>query len=122
MIAKKFRFHGYGSLKFVYSHGKTARAQFLSLKYATNPRRQDSRLAVVVSKKISKKAPERNRIRRRLYEAARLTWPVLTPGTDMVITVFDSRVGTMPSGELVRLVNQLFAQTKSENSKSQNSN
>lgn len=110
MIAKKFRFHGYGSLKFVYSKGKTTRARYLSLKYIANTRRKQSRLAVVVSKKITKKAPERNKIRRRLYEAMRLRWPDIKPGYDLVITVFDERIGTIESAELSRLVDELMAQ------------
>ena len=112
MIAKKFRFHGYGSLKFAYSKGRSSRAQFLSLKYIANERRKDSRLAVVVSKKISKKAPVRNRIRRRLYEAVRLQWADIAPGTDMVISVFDERVGTLPAAELTKLVDDLLRPTK----------
>jgi len=108
MIAKRFRFHGYGSLKFVYGKGKTVRTRFLSLKYIANTRREDSRLAVVVSKKISKRAPERNRIRRRVYEAARSQWPEIVPGTDMVITVFDERVGTIPADELLTSISELI--------------
>ena len=109
MIAKKFRFHGYGSLKFVYSKGRTARARYLSLKTVENARRKDSRLAIVVSKKISKRAPERNRIRRRLYEAVRLRWPDMKPSHDIVITVFDDRVGKISAQELNRLVNELLS-------------
>ena len=112
MIAKRFRFHGYGSLKFVYGKGKTVRARFLSMKFVANTRRQESRLAVVVSKKISKRAPERNRIRRRVYEAFRAHWEEILPGTDMVITVFDERVRTLPSSELQGSVRELLISAK----------
>ena len=112
MIAKKFRFHGYGSLKFVYSKGRTARAKFLSLKTVENTRRQESRLAIVVSKKITKKAPQRNRIRRRLYETVRHEWPNVKPGHDMVITVFDERTATISSEELKRSVKELLVNAK----------
>ncbi len=108
MLAKVFRFHGYGSLKFVYSKGSTVRARFLSMKYIANSRREQSRIAVVVSKKITKKAPERNRMRRRLYEAVRHEWPAIIPGYDLVITVFDERIGTIPSEELTSLVHDLL--------------
>ena len=111
MLAKKYRFHGYGSLKFVYSRGKTARTKFLSLKYIGNNRRQDSRLAVVVSKKITKKAPARNRMRRRIYEAVRLQWPLIKPGYDLVITVFDERIATLPANDLQGLVRELLIQS-----------
>lgn len=112
MIAKQFRFHGYGSLKFVYSKGNTVRARFVSMKFVQNTRREQSRLAVVVSKKISKRAPERNRIRRRLYEAVRQQWAMVEPGYDMVITVFDERIGTIPTAELTQVVTELLQQAK----------
>lgn len=108
MLAKQFRFHGYGSLKFLYNKGKVVRARFCSLKYISNPRREDSRLAVVVAKKVSKKAPIRNRIRRRLYEAVRLHWPMLKPGQDMIITVFDENLANISSTELNKIVVELL--------------
>ncbi len=110
MLARIFRFHGYGSLKFAYQKGKSARSQLMSLKYLPNPRRKESRLAVVVSKKVTKKAPERNRIRRRVYEVARSEWPSLRHPHDMVITVFDDRICRIPSAEVTELVRDLFRQ------------
>lgn len=112
MLGAKYRFHGYGSLKFVYSKGRTVRTRFLSLKYCPNTRREDSRLAVVVSKKVTKKAPVRNRMRRRLYEAVRQQWPMIKPSHDLVITVFDERVATIPSEEIQALVKELLVQAK----------
>ncbi len=110
MLAKIFRFHGYGSLKFVYQKGKSARSRLISLKYLPNTRRTQSRLAVVVSKKVTKKAPVRNRIRRRVYEAARLEWSKLQHPQDMVITVFDDRISNLPTAEVSQLVQDLFRQ------------
>lgn len=109
MLSKKFRFHGYGSLKFVYSKGKTVRSQFLSLKYTKNSRRQDSRLAVVVSKKVTKKAPQRNRMRRRVFEATRQQWSLIEPGNDLVITIFDERIATIPVNELNASITELLS-------------
>jgi ribonuclease P protein component len=112
MIAKKFRFHGYGSLRFVYTKGQTVRTRFLSLKFHENTRRSESRLAVVVAKKVTKKAPDRNRIRRRLYELMRSNWVQIKSPHDMVITVFDERVATLPAGELNKMVQDLLKQAK----------
>ncbi len=92
MIAFKHRFHGHGSLRFVYQNGKTIRGQLFSIKYATNKRRADYRVAVVVSKKISKSAVKRNRMRRRLYEAFRKDAPSIHAPYDIVITVFSDQV------------------------------
>ena len=110
MIAKKFRFHGYGALRFVYTKGKTVRVRFLSLKFHENKRRDQCRVAVVVAKKVAKKAPDRNRIRRRLYEAVRQELPGINDSNDMVITVFDERVGSIPAEELTILVKDLLKQ------------
>lgn len=81
----------------------------MALKYASS-NKQDYRLAVVVSKKVSKSAVTRNRIRRRIYERVRLAhkqastkWPY-----DMVITVFDDRLATLPSEVLTTNINRLL--------------
>lgn len=112
MIAKLYRFHGYNALKFVYSKGKTARSRGVSLRFSPNSRRTESRLAVVVSKKVAKKAPVRNRIRRRLYETTRLRWAMIEPGYDLVLTVFDQEAATMPIEKLDKIVNDLLNQAK----------
>ena len=48
MLAYKNRFHGHGSLRYVYSNGSSVRTQKITVKFAKNPRRKDSRFAVVV--------------------------------------------------------------------------
>ena len=104
MISRRHRFHGHGSLRYVYQHGQTVRGPLISLKYAENKRRSSYRLAVVVSKKVHKSAVRRNRIRRRLFEAFRLEEEHLTTPYDMVVTVFHDQVADMPSSELRRMV------------------
>lgn len=103
MISKSHRFHGYGSLRYVYQNGKTIRGPLTALKFAANDRRSSYRLAVVVSKKISKSAVMRNRIRRRLYEAFRRHM-VADQAFDIVVTVFHEQIATIPADELDRLV------------------
>lgn len=110
MIAKKNRFHGYSALRFVYAKGKTVRSRRVSLRYGRNMRRSESRVAIVVSKKVTKKAPERNRIRRRLYEAVRLRWSMIEPGYDLVITAFDQQLATVPAEKIQSLVDNLLEQ------------
>lgn len=112
MIAKKYRFHGYGSLKFLYTKGRSVRGRYCSLKYIGNPRRDDSRLAVVVGRKVSKKAPVRNRIRRRVYEVMRTHWSMLKPAHDMIITVFDERMATMPHDELNKTIAEMLSKAE----------
>lgn len=100
MLSAKNRFHGHGSLRFVYSRGKVIRTKYLVCKYTQNDRRKTPRIAVVVSKKVIKSAVKRNRIRRRLYEAIRLELPFITPKTDLVYIVISSEVLVQPYDEL----------------------
>lgn len=104
MIEKIHRFQGRGSLRFVYQRGQTVRGQFSSLKYSVNRRRQTWRLAVVVSRKVSKSAVVRNRIRRRLYEAVRqMLLPEPLP-YDLVITVYSDSLADIEWPELEQAV------------------
>lgn len=109
MIARTHRFHGHGSLRFVYQHGSTVRDSLCALKYLSNPKRHNYRLAVVVSKKTAKSAVVRNRIRRRLFEQFRQRVPA-NQNYDMVVTVYSDRLATMPAEELDRIVGKLLDQ------------
>jgi ribonuclease P protein component len=104
MIPGTNRFHGHNSLNYVYRHGKTVRGPLFALKYAPNRNRQTYRLAVVVSKKISKAAVDRNRIRRRIYEVVRHQAGGISQPYDMVITVFSDVLIALPADELDRAV------------------
>lgn len=117
MISRAHRFHGYGSLRYVYQNGKTVRGPLMALKFVPNARRDTYRLAVVVSKKVNKSAVARNRMRRRLYEAVRRQQAQLTVPHDMVLTVFHEQVATMPADELERMVQAQLRQAGIINSK-----
>jgi len=104
MIAQKHRFHGYGSLNYLYRNGQTVRGPICSLKYINNPKRKTYRLAVVVSKKVSKSAVLRNRIRRRIYESVRLIEDKINQPYDLVITVFHDQLAEMDIAELRRVI------------------
>ncbi len=67
----------------------------MALKYVRNPRRKTYRVAVVVSRKVSKSAVVRNRIRRRIYETVRVQSPHITQAYDMVFTVFSDQLAAM---------------------------
>lgn len=103
MISKKYRFHGYGSLKYVYKHGRTVRGPMTTLKFTPNKKRTDYRLAIVVSKKVHKSAVTRNRIRRRLYEAFRHHADEIG-AFDMVLTVYHEQIANIPAADLDKIV------------------
>ena len=109
MIGRRFRFHGYGSLRFVYRRGNTARGPWFAVKSTDNPRRDEYRAAVVVSRKVHKSAVVRNRIRRRLYELMRELAPKLKGAPDIVITVFHDSVA---EEDQARLKSQLKKQLR----------
>lgn len=112
MISRKNRFHGRGGLRRLQSSSKSVRGGTMALKYAPNERRREYRLAVVVSRKVSKSAVVRNRIRRRLYEHVRILSSNFTPAHDLVLVVYDEKVATMPPARLQTEVDKLFAKAR----------
>ncbi len=112
MISHKYRFHGHGSLKYLYRNGKTVRTRLLALRYVPNRQRVHNRLAIVVGKKVIKSAVKRNRIRRRLYEAFRREWDRTVPGYDIVCTVFVPDFVVMPAAEVDKAIVELLRQAE----------
>jgi ribonuclease P protein component len=108
MLTFPHRFHGHGSLRYVYKNGQAIRSHLITIKYTKNPHRKHSRFAVIVSKKVHKSAVGRNRIRRRLYEIIRQQLPSMASPHDVAVMVFSSEVLTLPQSELEELVQQLF--------------
>ncbi|OGL22514.1 ribonuclease P protein component [Candidatus Saccharibacteria bacterium RIFCSPHIGHO2_01_FULL_45_15] len=109
MLAFKYRFHGHNSLRFVYKNGQAERTRLITLKSITNPHRKESRVAVVISKKVLKSAVGRNRVRRRLYELIRVRLERFDQPTDLVFLVFSAEVRTMSAEDLELLVDQLLS-------------
>ena len=110
MLSISHRFHGHGSLRYVYKNGQAIRSHLITIKYVDNPRRKHSRFAVVVSKKVHKSAVGRNRIRRRVYEVVRLELPKFKSSHDVAILVFSSELISLPAVELRETLQQLFEQ------------
>jgi ribonuclease P protein component len=108
MLGRSHRFHGYGSLKAVYQRGRNLRGPALNLRVAQRNPAKPYRVAVVVSRKVSKSAVVRNRIRRRIYEIVRHTDAVIAPGTDLVFTVYSDQVATIEIAKLQAQVADLL--------------
>lgn len=113
MISRQHRFHGRGSLNYAYKQGRTVRGESISLRLVPS-RQPDYRLAVVVSRKVSKSAVVRNKIRRRIYEVIRIEkkeankpWPY-----DMIISVFDDRIATATSEEVRGIIVNLLQKAR----------
>jgi ribonuclease P protein component len=82
----------------VYKKGVYGGAGVLSVK-AAKTSKPNSRVVVIVAKKISKKAVIRNRIRRRVVEFLRTRWGTVTPGYDIVITAHQD-ISALPATDL----------------------
>lgn len=86
MLTVKYRLRTTRDINRVYSKGRYAAVDAVVVKAISN-NLSYSRLVVVVSKKVSKKAVIRNRIRRHIVEYVRMQWETVTPGYDIVVTV-----------------------------------
>ena len=107
MLAKKYRFHSRGGVRYTYQNGKTIRGSKISLVFADNSRNRQ-RFAVVVSKKVLKSAVGRNRIRRRVYEAIRLESVKIEKPVDCIFVVFTKDILDMDFMELRNTVRVLL--------------
>ena len=83
----------------------------LRVRHIVNRRRRHYRLAIIVSKKVNKKAVIRNRIRRRLYEFFRHQLGDLQQ-VDLAIIVYSDNLATMPATELAQICQPIVAQIK----------
>lgn len=77
MLNKKNRISNRGVIKNLFESGKFYKDRFLIFKYEKAVADCPSQFAVIVSKKVCKKAVKRNRLRRQIYEALRLHLPLL---------------------------------------------
>lgn len=111
MLSKKYRFHSRGGVRYVYQHGKTVRKPQMSLVFVENTK-GFTRIAVVVSKKVAKSAVERNRIRRRIYEALRKNLEYIPERKDYIFVVFSKAIKDMPFSELEKLLGELVQSSK----------
>ena len=107
MLGRLHRFHGRTTLAAVYRRSETVRGQQLSLKYA---RHSDGpyRVAVVVSRKVSKSAVVRNRIRRRVYEIVRQKGDQIPAGTELLFTAFSDQLAEIEPAKLQAMVTGLL--------------
>ncbi len=83
----------------------------MSLVFCDNTR-GFTRVAVVVSKKVEKLAVDRNRIRRRVYEAVRLNFDGVPKKRDYIFVIYAKDVKKMPFGELEKEIGRLVEESK----------
>lgn len=86
MLRSEFRLKKSRDISRVFKRGSFGAAKELSVKAASN-NLPNSRVVVVVSKKVSKKAVVRNKIRRRVSGVLEADWKTVETGYDIVVTV-----------------------------------
>ena len=97
MSYRRRRFRGKHTPRSVLKTGQRARGKGLSLSFRSADKH---RLAVIVSKKVSKKAVVRNRIRRRVYAELETIINTTQTPQELVVTIYDLEFATMPVSEL----------------------
>lgn len=112
MIGRTHRFHGRNSIQKLYSRARSARAGQFCLRFDKTTRPDGYRAAVVVSKKVSKSAVVRNRIRRRVYENVRILSTNFNGPYDFAILVYDENVATIEADELTAVLHKLFTRAQ----------
>lgn len=112
MLTKRNRFHGHQSVRRIYKQGRSQRNSLGSLHAYSDPKHQETHVAVVISKKVAKSAVVRNRIRRRIYEVIRAHLTELQQPAQLVFTVYQVEAATIPAEELAQSLKDLLKQTK----------
>ncbi|MDB5168799.1 MAG: hypothetical protein JWO41_155 [Candidatus Saccharibacteria bacterium] len=107
MLARLHRFHGPNTLTVLYRRGQTVRSQHLTLKYSVRGN-APYRVAVVVSKKVSKSAVVRNRIRRRIFEQVREQASLIPAGADLLFSVFSDQLAAADPAAIQKSVAQVL--------------
>ena len=113
MLPSQNRFHRRNHVNRVHKQGTSVRGKDISLKYRYNDKSPSKRIAVVVSKKVSKSAVTRNRIRRRVFEIIRGEMDTLDDGFEGVFAVFRDSTASMPHDELKKHIRDLLGKVKS---------
>jgi len=112
MIPFKNRFHGHNSLRYVYKNGNAIRSRLFTIKATSNKHRKESRVAVVISKKVLKSAVKRNKVRRRLYELIRYQLPNLNGVYDIVVIISSGEILSITHIDLSEQLLQIFRQAE----------
>jgi ribonuclease P protein component len=110
MLAKKNRLTKKKDFENVFKRGRSFKQDFLIFKIIENKLGQ-SRFSFIVSKKISKKAFLRNRVKRRISESVRLKIEKLRKGIDGILIALP-KVEEKKFLEIDETIEKLFKKAK----------
>lgn len=104
MLARQNRLKRARDISRVFRSGRFGQSELILVKAAVN-HLPDSRVVVVVSKKVDKRAVVRNRNRRRVIGELESRWQTVRPGYDIVITV-RADLGKVTAADLKKQLGQ----------------
>ncbi len=110
MLARKHRIKKKKEIENIFKKGRSFRQDFLILKIIKNDL-GSCRFAFIVSKKISKKAVERNKVKRSLRAAAGPKIKFLKQGFDVLFIALPA-IKEKKFKEIEEAVNELFKKAK----------
>lgn len=110
MLPKNYRLRLKNDFDRLFKEGKFAGQAFLTLGFAKN-KLVNSRFAVIVGKKVSKKAVTRNSIKRKITEIIRLNLKQIKPGFDLVF-ITKLEIQGKKYKEIKEVVSDLLKRTK----------
>ena len=108
-LSKAIRLKHWQAFQAVYQQGKRYRGDYLMLRVLAQPHLPVCQFGIAVSKKVSKKAVLRNRLKRQLRSLIRFFLPQLQPGWQVVIVVLPRAV-TCKYEHFLRELEQLLNQ------------
>lgn len=111
MLASKFRLTGSNSYRRVESEGTVFQSSNFGLAYIKRGDIDPSRFGFVVSTKIAKDAVDRNRIKRVMSEAVRISSIDLEPGYDVVFLA-KTTITRVSTSEIMKEVKLALKNTK----------
>jgi ribonuclease P protein component len=108
-LPKLLRLKHWQDFQTVYQQGKRYRHSNLLLRVLGDQPGASSRFGITVSQKVSKKATDRNRLKRQIRAAITHLRPQIQPGFDVVVIVLPQGIGCNYE-RFLRELDQLFSQ------------
>lgn len=101
MLPKHFRLRKKEDVNRVFKEGKSAASPELALRFLPNDLGQ-TRVTVLVGKKLHKSAVARNKLRRRIREIVHLNLHALPKGLDLLVVVRAIKLREMDFGDVMK--------------------
>lgn len=92
MFIKNYRLTKRNDFQLVFKEGKRGFSKFFSVRYKEN-NLKNPRIAVVVSNKVSKKAVERNKLKRQIRSIVKLFIPDFNSNFDIIVSALSPALG-----------------------------